>query len=109
MAVNSFASTLYGKLKRFGSNQKESVRENLCTKGELPWLFQIFGAVIFWFLLFIIFVAIVTPAQRWIIVLVAIVGAFGFVEGLNFIGRRIVLKDFREEEYPEVEVFGGDW
>lgn len=103
MAVNSFASTLYGKLKRFGSNQKESVRENLCTKGELPWLFQIFGAVIFWFLLFIIFVALVTPAQRWIIVLVAIVGAFGFVEGLNFIGRRIVLKDFREEEYPEVD------
>lgn len=103
MAVQTFASTLYGKLKRFGSNQKESIRENLCTKGELPWLFQIFGAVIFWFLIFIIFVALVTPAQRWIIVLVAVVGAFGFVEGLNFLGRRIVLKDFREEEYPEVD------
>jgi hypothetical protein len=105
MAVNSFASTLYGKLKKFGSKQKDSIRENLCTKGEFPWIFQIFGAVIFWFLIFLIFVALVNPAQRWIIVVVAVIGAFGFVEGLNFIGRRIVLRDFKEEEFPEVDSF----
>jgi len=102
MAVNTFASTLYGKLKKFGKNQKESIKENLCTKGELPLLVQIFVAVFLWFLLFIMFVTIITPTQRWIVALVAVIVAIGFVQGLNFIGRKLVLKDFREEEFPEI-------
>ena len=102
MAVNTFASTLLGKLKKFGKNQKESIKENLCTKGELPLLVQIFGAVFIWFLLFIVFMTTIAPTQRWIVALVAVIVAFGFVQGLNFIGQKLVLKDFREEEFPEI-------
>ncbi|TET74987.1 MAG: hypothetical protein E3J43_09025, partial [Candidatus Heimdallarchaeota archaeon] len=102
MAVNTFASTLLGKLKKFGKNQKESIRENLCTKGELPLLVQIFGAVFIWFLLFIVFMTMITPTQRWIIALVAVIVAFGFIQGLNFIGQKLVLKEFRDEEFPEI-------
>ncbi len=102
MAVNTFASTLLGKLKKFGKNQKDSIRENLCTQGELPLLVQIFGAVFIWFLLFIVFMTMITPSQRWIIALVAVIVAFGFIQGLNFIGQKLVLKEFREEEFPEI-------
>ncbi|MEE9410445.1 MAG: hypothetical protein V3V41_05920, partial [Candidatus Heimdallarchaeota archaeon] len=84
----AFTSTLLNKIKHITQEQKKSIRERLISKGEFPWFFQIIIAIGFWFILFILLLIIWNPIMKWIIVVIAVVGAYLSVETANYIGRK---------------------
>ncbi|MCE7742767.1 MAG: hypothetical protein GOP50_09960 [Candidatus Heimdallarchaeota archaeon] len=100
MAVHSIRSNVSEKIKKFGKNQKESIKESLYAKGELPILIQILGAVIFWFFIFLILAVFLSPALKWLGVVIAVAGAFLIIQAMNILGRKFVRKD--EEEDSEM-------
>ena len=98
MAIHSFRSNLSEKIKKISTKQKESIKESLYTKGELPILAQIFVALLFWFLIFLILAIFLSPALKWLGVVIAVIGAFLIVQTMNFLGRKFVKQDQEEEE-----------
>ena len=97
MAVHSIRSNVSEKIKKFSKKQKESIKESLYTKGELPIFTQILVALLFWLLIFLILAVFLSPALKWMGVVIAIVGAFAIVQGINFLGRRFVKQNEEEE------------
>jgi len=98
MAVQSIRSNVSEKIKKISKKQKELIKESLYTKGELPILAQIFVALLFWFLIFLILAVFLSPTLKWLGVIIALVGAFLIVQAMNFLGRRFVKQDQEEEE-----------
>ncbi len=100
----AFTSTLLNKIKHITQEQKKSIRERLISKGEFPWFFQIIIAIGFWFILFILLLIIWNPIMKWIIVVIAVVGAYLSVETANYIGRKITKNSDFEEEICDDEI-----
>ncbi|MHA1347868.1 MAG: hypothetical protein ACTSO3_15815, partial [Candidatus Heimdallarchaeaceae archaeon] len=90
-------STILSKLKDISSKQKSNIKSSLETQGELPFVFQIAVAIIFWGFLFVILLVTWNPSSRWIIILIAIVGAYGAIELVNLISKKYIKKDLDEE------------
>jgi hypothetical protein len=93
----AITSTILSKLKDISSKQKRNIKSSLESQGELPLVFQIVVAIIFWILLFVILLVTWNPAARWIIIIIAVVGAYGSIELVNFLGKKYIRKDFDEE------------
>ncbi len=97
----AFTSTIFSKLKQFSKNQKNSIKEKLYSKGEFPLYFQIFIAIIFWLFLFVLLLIVWNPEMKWSLGIIAVVGAYLVVEAVNYVGRKTVAKDSKEEEDVE--------
>ncbi len=93
----AITSTILSKLKDISSKQKRNIKSSLESQGELPLVFQIVVAIIFWILLFVILLVTWNPAARWIIIIIAVVGAYGSIELVNFLGKKYIRKDLDEE------------
>ena len=68
-------STLFDKLKIVSQNQKKYIKENLQTRGELPWKYQILIALGFWFLLFAVMFIVWKPDTQWSVIIIASIGS----------------------------------
>jgi hypothetical protein len=95
-------STLFDKLKSVSKNQKDSIKESLQTQGELPWLYQILIAIIFWFLLFIIMFLIWDTTAQWGAIIIASIGSVVSAEGINYLIRRITKRTKVSEVDEEI-------
>jgi hypothetical protein len=93
----AITSTILSKLKDISSKQKRNIKSSLESQGELPLVFQIVVAIIFWILLFVILLVTWNPAARWIIIIIAVVGAYGSIELVNFLSKKYIRKDLDEE------------
>ncbi|MHA1200535.1 MAG: hypothetical protein ACTSQF_14540 [Candidatus Heimdallarchaeaceae archaeon] len=105
MAVHSIRSNVSEKIKKFGKNQKESIKESLYAKGELPIVIQILGALVFWFLIFLILAVFLSPALKWLGVVIAVIGAFLIIQAMNYFGRKYIRKDEEEDSEIDAEFF----
>ncbi len=101
----AITSTILSKLKDISSKQKRNIKSSLESQGELPLVFQIVVAIIFWILLFVILLVTWNPAARWIIIIIAVVGAYGSIELVNFLGKKYIRKDLEEDlaDLEEIE------
>ncbi len=101
----AITSTILSKLKDISSKQKRNIKTSLETQGELPLLFQIVVVIIFWILLFVILLVTWNPASRWIIIIIAVVGAYGAIELVNFLGKKYLKKELEEDlvDLEEIE------
>ena len=103
----AFTSTLFSKIKQFSENQKKSIKEKLYSNGEFPLYFQIITAIIFWIFLFVLLLIVWNPEMKWSLVIIAVVGAYLTVEGVNYLGRKLVSvdseKEEEEDEYHEIQ------
>ncbi|MCG3225994.1 MAG: hypothetical protein H7645_03685 [Candidatus Heimdallarchaeota archaeon] len=98
-------STLFDKLKTVSQNQKKNIKENLQTRGELPWKYQILIVLGFWFLLFLVMFVLWNPNSQWGVIIIASVGSVIAVEGVNYFIRRVTAKSRSiEEELEEGDV-----
>ncbi|MCG3222509.1 MAG: hypothetical protein H7641_14100 [Candidatus Heimdallarchaeota archaeon] len=98
-------STLFDKLKTVSQNQKKNIKENIQTRGELPWKYQILIVLGFWFFLFIIMFILWDPNYQWVVIIIASVGSVIAVEGVNYSIRRVTAKSrILEEELDEGDV-----
>ena len=86
----AFTSTILSKVKNFTKSQKESIKETLKTKGELPWRVQIMIALFFWIFFFVLLLLAWNPIARWSLFIIAIVGAIVSVELSNYVGKKFV-------------------
>jgi len=93
----AITSTILSKLKDISNKQKRNIKSSLESQGELPLVFQIVVAIIFWIFLFVILLLTWNPASRWIIIIIAVGGAYGSIELVNFLGKKYIRKDFDEE------------
>ncbi|MCK5304757.1 MAG: hypothetical protein KAJ72_05870, partial [Candidatus Heimdallarchaeota archaeon] len=89
----AISSTILSKLKDISSKQKRNIKSSLETQGELPLVFQIVVAIIFWIFLFVILLLTWNPSSRWIIIIIAVVGAYGAIELVNLLGKKYIKKD----------------
>jgi len=101
----AFTSTILLKVKNFTKSQKESIKETLHSKGEFPWRIQILIALFFWIFFFVLLLLIWNPNTRWVLFIIAIVGAIVSVEITNYTGRKFIRKKTEEEQIDEEENF----
>ncbi|NPD90423.1 MAG: hypothetical protein HGN29_17050 [Asgard group archaeon] len=94
-------STLFDKLKTVSQNQKKNIRENLQTRGELPWKYQILITLGFWFVLFIVMFILWDPNSQWGVILIASVGSVIAVESINYLIKRATVESGVVEEELE--------
>ncbi|MCK4972891.1 MAG: hypothetical protein KAS52_06190, partial [Candidatus Heimdallarchaeota archaeon] len=98
----AISSTILSKLKDISSKQKRNIKSSLETQGELPLVFQIVVAIIFWIFLFVILLLTWNPSSRWIIIIIAVVGAYGAIELVNLLGKKYIKKDL-DEDLSDIE------
>ncbi|MHA1551682.1 MAG: hypothetical protein ACTSQC_07035 [Candidatus Heimdallarchaeaceae archaeon] len=101
----AISSTILSKLKDISSKQKRNIKSSLETQGELPLVFQIVVAIIFWIFLFVILLLTWNPSSRSIIIIIAVVGAYGATELVNLLGKKYIKKDLDEDlsDLEEIE------